>query len=210
MSINHDLAGNTPLLYRCLQHKACWWLLLLTPLLRMVWLVLQGELVNPIEFITHSTGTWALSLLCATLAITPLRQLSGWAGWQRYRRLLGLFAFFYACLHWLTYLWLDQFFALDAIVADLVKRPFILLGMLAFTLLLPLAITSTQGWMRRLKRRWGQLHQLVYPAALLGVLHYLWLVKRDLTTPLLFATGLALLLGWRLWRWVKPRWGGAG
>jgi sulfoxide reductase heme-binding subunit YedZ len=118
--------------------------------------------------------------------------------------MLGLYAFFYASVHLLIYLWLDQLFDWAAIVQDIIKRPFITVGMAAFALLLPLAITSTDGWLRRLKRRWGQLHRLVYPLALLAVLHYLWLVKRDLTEPLLYAAVLAVLLGMRLWWRLRP------
>jgi sulfoxide reductase heme-binding subunit YedZ len=132
-----------------------------------------------------------------------LRQLSGWAAWLRVRRLLGLSTFAYAVAHFVLYVWLDQGLEAAAIWRDVLKRPFVTAGMAAFVLLLPLAITSTDGWMRRLKRRWGQLHQLVYPAAALAVLHYLWLVKKDLTQPLLYALALAMLLGWRLWRWGR-------
>ncbi|MBA4708020.1 sulfite oxidase heme-binding subunit YedZ [Aquitalea aquatica] len=180
-------------------------LLALLPLARAAWIVLSGMAVNPVEFITRSTGTWTLSFLLITLAISPLRQLSGW-GWPlRLRRMLGLYAFFYGCLHFTTYLWLDQFFDWSGILHDIAKRPFITVGFAAMLLMTPLAITSTQGWMRRLKRNWGRLHRLVYPVAMLGVLHYWWLVKKDLTQPLLYGTALALLLGWRLYRrWRQP------
>ncbi|MFC4160630.1 protein-methionine-sulfoxide reductase heme-binding subunit MsrQ [Chitinimonas lacunae] len=178
----------------------------LLPLGRMAWIVLSGQAVNPIEFITRSTGTWTLVLLLLTLAITPLRRIGNWPTLLRLRRMLGLFAFFYACLHFLTYLWLDRFFDLGDIVRDIAKRPFITVGFAAFVLLLPLALTSTDAMMRRLKRNWQRLHYSVYAVAVLGVLHYLWLVKRDLTEPLLYGALLALLLGWRLW-W---RWGRGG
>ncbi len=178
--------------------------LCLLPLARLVVLGARGELsANPIEFITHSTGTWTLVGLLATLSITPLRRMTGRASLLRYRRMLGLFAFSYASLHFTTYLWLDQFFDPAAIVKDIVKRPFVTAGFAAYLLLIPLAATSTHAMMRRLGRNWQRLHRLVYAAAALGVLHYLWLVKKDLTQPLLYAVVLALLLGMRLpWRRV--------
>ena len=174
-------------------------LLCLLPLLRLVGLGFSGELgANPIEFITRSTGTWTLVGLLVTLSVTPLRRLTGRADLVRYRRMLGLFAFFYACLHFVTYVWLDQFFDPAAIARDIVKRPFITVGFTAFVLLLPLAVTSTHAMMRRLGRRWQQLHRLIYVIALLGVIHFLWLVKKDLTEPLTFGAVLALLLALRL------------
>lgn len=192
-------------------------LLCLLPLMRLIALGMDGGLgANPIEFITRSTGTWTLVGLLVTLSVTPLRQLSGRAGLIRYRRMLGLFAFFYACLHFVTYLWLDQFFDPVAIARDIVKRPFITVGFSAFTLLIPLAATSNHAMMRRLGRRWQLLHRLIYLIAVLGVIHYLWLVKKDLTEPLLYGGMLALLLAVRLpWgvaalqaarnRWVPAR-----
>lgn len=175
-------------------------LVCLLPLLRLVWLGFSGGLgVNPIEFVTRSLGTWALSFLLITLTITPLRRLTGQGHWLRYRRMLGLFAFFYATLHLLSYLWLDQFFDWREILVDIYKRPFITAGMTAFLLLLPLAATSTDRAMRTLKRNWQRLHRLVYPAALAAVLHYFWLVKQDLTQPILYALVLTLLLGSRLY-----------
>lgn len=180
--------------------KAGIFLLCLLPLGRLAWLGFHGGLgANPIEFVTHSTGTWTLNFLLITLAVTPARRLFDWAAPQRYRRMLGLYAFFYAVLHFLTYLWLDQFFDWHAILKDIAKRPFITVGFSAFVLLLPLAATSTNAMMRRLGRRWRQLHRLVYAIAALGIVHYLWLVKKDLTQPLLYAAVLALLLGLRLW-----------
>ncbi len=171
----------------------------LLPLLRLIGLGVSGGLgANPIEFITRSTGTWTLVGLLVTLSVTPLRRLTGRADLIRYRRMLGLFAFFYACLHFVTYVWLDQFFEPAAIAKDIVKRPFITVGFSAFMLLIPLAATSTQVMMRRLGRRWQQLHRLVYPIALLGVIHYLWLVKKDMTEPLIYGAVLALLLAMRL------------
>lgn len=186
--------------------KAGVFVLALVPLLRAVVHVARGLEVNPVEFVLHSTGTWALSFLLITLTITPLRRLTGWNDLVRGRRMLGLFAFFYACLHLLTYLGLDQNFDVHHIAHDVVKRPFITVGFTAFVLLIPLAVTSTQGWVRRLKRRWSTLHRLIYPIAALGVLHYWWLVKRDHTTPLLFGLALLVLLGARvLLRWQAAR-----
>lgn len=183
--------------------KIAVFLLALLPLARAAWIVLSGMAVNPVEFITRSTGTWTLSFLLITLAISPLRQLSGWSWPLRLRRMLGLYAFFYGSLHFTTYVWLDQFFDWPGMLHDIVKRPFITVGFAAMLLMTPLAITSTQGWMRRLKRNWGRLHRLVYPVALLGVLHYWWLVKKDLTQPLLYGSVLAVLLGWRLYRRLR-------
>jgi len=187
--------------------------LCLLPLGRLVFLAGSGGLgANPIEFITRSTGTWTLVGLMLTLSITPLRRLSGRAGLVRYRRMLGLFAFFYASLHFMTYLWLDQFFDPAAIARDIVKRPFITMGFAAFVLLIPLAATSTSAMMRRLGRNWQRLHRLIYPIALLGVAHYLWLVKKDLTEPLIYGGVLILLLAMRLpWgaralKEVRNRW----
>jgi len=177
------------------------WLALLCvlPLLRLLALGVSGGLgANPIEFITRSTGTWTLVGLLVTLSITPLRRLTGRADLVRLRRMLGLFAFFYACLHFVTYIWLDQFFDAAAVARDIVKRPFITVGFTAFVLLIPLAATSTHAMMHRLGRRWQQLHRLIYPIAMLGVIHFLWLVKKDLTEPLIFGAVLALLLVLRL------------
>ncbi len=180
--------------------KVLLFLICLLPLVRTGWLVLGGSLVNPVEFVTRSTGTWALAWLWLTLAIRPLKYFSGWSLPMRLRRELGLFAFFYACLHLLCYLWFDKFFDWPAIFSDLLGRPFISIGTLAFALLLPLAITSTDGWIRRLKRNWARLHWLVYPAALASLLHYFLEVKLDLREPLQYALVLAVLLGWRVYR----------
>jgi methionine sulfoxide reductase heme-binding subunit len=171
----------------------------LLPLVRLIVLGGSGGLgANPIEFITRSTGTWTLTGLMVTLSVTPLRRLTGRAALLRYRRMLGLFTFFYASLHFVTYIWLDQFFDPSAIARDIVKRPFITVGFTAFVLLVPLAATSTHAMMRRLGRRWQQLHRLVYVIALLGVVHYLWLVKKDMTEPLIYGGVLAALLAMRL------------
>jgi len=171
----------------------------LFPLARLIILGGSGGLgANPIEFITHSAGIWTLTGLMVTLSVTPLRRLTGRAELIRYRRMLGLFTFFYASLHFVTYVWLDQFFDLAAIARDIIKRPFITVGFAAFVLLIPLAATSTHAMMRRLGRRWQQLHRLVYLIAMLGVIHYVWLVKKDLTQPLIYGAVLALLLVMRL------------
>ncbi len=159
----------------------------------------RGLGANPIEYITHSTGWWTLGFLLLTLTVTPLRRLTGAAWLLRLRRMLGLFAFFYACLHFTTYLWLDQFFDPAGIAKDLVKRPFITIGFAAFLLLIPLAATSTNAMVRRLgAQRWQKLHRLVYVIAVLGVLHFWWLVKKDIREPLVFAAVLAVLLLARL------------
>ena len=186
--------------------KALIFVACLFPIARDVWIVLSGQAINPIEFITRSMGTWTLTFLLITLAITPLRRLTGWAVLQKFRRMLGLFAFFYVVLHFTTYIWLDKFFDLHAILKDIYKRPFITVGFAAFLLLTPLAATSTDAMMRRLKRNWGRLHKLVYPIAILGVLHYWWLVKKDLTQPEIYAGVLVVLLGVRLvWKWQAGR-----
>lgn len=172
----------------------------LVPVAVLVWAGFGGRLgANPVETVTHDTGQWALRLLLVTLAVTPLRRLTGWSPILRLRRMLGLFAFFYALLHLTTYLWLDQFFAWSAVLEDVLERPFITLGMAAFLLLVPLAATSTNAMIRRLGgRRWRLLHRLVYPAAALAVAHFLWLVKADLREPLVYAGVLALLMAARL------------
>lgn len=184
---------------RIQQIKAALFVACLVPLARLVYLGMTGGLgANPIEFITHSTGTWTLVGLLTTLSVTPLRKLTG-QGWLiRVRRLLGLFAFFYACLHFTTYIWLDQFFDLHSIAKDIAKRPFITVGFAAFVLLVPLALTSTNAMMKRLGRNWQKLHRLVYPIAVLGVVHYLWLVKKDITSPLIYGLVLSLLFLMRL------------
>ncbi|QEL56776.1 sulfoxide reductase heme-binding subunit YedZ [Chromobacterium paludis] len=192
-------ASATPADRRLAVGKVLLFLVCLLPLARAAGIVLTGEAVNPVEFITRSTGTWTLVWLLATLSMTPLRRLTGQAWPLKCRRMLGLFAFFYASLHFTTYLWLDQFFDWHHILKDIAKRPFITVGFAAIVLMTPLALTSTQAWMRRLKRNWGKLHRLVYPVAILAVTHYWWLVKRDITQPLIYAAALALLLGLRLW-----------
>ncbi|HSP98854.1 MAG TPA: protein-methionine-sulfoxide reductase heme-binding subunit MsrQ [Candidatus Dormibacteraeota bacterium] len=149
---------------------------------------------NPIEAITHATGLWGLRFLLASLAITPLRRLSGWNWLISYRRTLGLLAFTYAMLHVATFVVLDHYFDWTAIVADVRKRPYVTAGALAFTCLVPLALTSTRGWIRRLGKRWTTLHRLAYVAAIAVVIHYWWLVKADVRAPLWYGAALALLL----------------
>ncbi len=173
----------------------------LFPLGLLVWDGFSGALgAEPIEELTHRTGDWALRLLLITLAITPARQIFGWRALIRLRRMLGLFAFFYALLHALIYVVLDIGFYWQEIFEDVVKRPYITAGFSAFVVLIPLALTSTKGMMRRLGRYWQPLHRLVYGAATLAVFHYLWLVKADLRSPLIYAAILSMLLGYRLWR----------
>lgn len=157
---------------------------------------------NPIEFITRSTGTWTLVMLCLTLAITPLRRWTGYNELIRLRRMLGLFAFFYGVLHLGTYVWFDQFFDLTAMLRDIVKRPFITAGFVAFLLMLPLAITSTRAMQRRLGRRWAVLHRLVYVVAIAALLHYAWhkAGKNDFSEVGIYALVIAVLLGARLFR----------
>lgn len=172
----------------------------LVPLAWLVWDGAQGRLSpNPVEAITHRTGDWILNFLLLTLAITPLRKISGWHWLLRLRRMLGLFAFFYACLHFTTYIWLDQFFDLSEVWKDIAKRPYITVGFTAFVLLIPLALTSTNAMVKRLGgQRWRRLHRLVYVIAIAGVLHYLWLVKSDIRLPLAYGFVLAILLVLRI------------
>lgn len=160
---------------------------------------------DPVAEIEHRTGLWALRFLMIALAVTPLRQLTGQSGLLRFRRMLGLYAFFYATLHLSVYLGLDLRGYWTQIFEEIVKRPYITVGFAAWLLLVPLAITSTQGCMRRLGRRWGQLHKLVYAIGVLAVLHFWWLVKSDIREPLLYAAILAVLLGWRAWKAVSRR-----
>jgi methionine sulfoxide reductase heme-binding subunit len=161
---------------------------------------------NPIEVITRSTGKWTLVFLLLTLAITPLRKILGQRWLIRFRRMLGLFAFFYVSLHFTTYIWLDKFFDVHEMLVDIQKRKFITVGFTAFVLLIPLAVTSTSGWIRRLGgQRWRRLHQLIYVSAVLGVVHFLWLVKADLRRPIYYGTVLALLLLYRVAAWITPR-----
>ncbi|QNA87634.1 sulfoxide reductase heme-binding subunit YedZ [Massilia sp. Dwa41.01b] len=183
----------------------------LLPFIRIAWLVFRQVPVDPLEFITHETGDWALYLLTITLAVTPLRRLTGWNWLIKLRRMLGLFAFFYALLHFIAFFWFDHFFDVGAMLRDVGKRPFILVGFTAFVLLIPLAATSTNGMIRRLGgKRWQWLHRLIYLVAPLAVLHYWWMkaAKNNLAQPMLFAGIVALLLGLRvLWSRGKARTG---
>ena len=164
----------------------------------------QGNLgANPLEVITHTTGNWTLRFLLITLCITPLRQLTKQYWLIQYRRMLGLFAFFYGSLHLTTYLWFDKFFVWHDIWQDVAKRKFITLGFLAFVLMIPLAVTSTKGMIRRLGKRWTALHRLIYVSAMAGVIHYYWLVKADHRLPLLYGALLMVLLGYRV---IKGFW----
>jgi len=182
-------------------------LLCLVPLGILVWQALTANLgANPVEFIQHATGDWTLRFLVFTLCITPLRKLLKLPDLIRLRRMLGLFAFFYACLHFLTYLGPDQSFELAAIWKDIAKRPFITVGFAAFVLLIPLAVTSTAGWIRRLGgRHWQMLHRAIYISAICGVIHYYWLVKSAVLRPLTYGAIVAVLLLWRLGDWLIRR-----
>ena len=161
--------------------------------------------VNPVEYVTHQTGSWTLNFLLITLCITPLRVMTGRNELLKFRRMLGLFAFFYVCCHFCTWFVLDHFFDFGAMWHDVIKRRFITVGFAAFVLMMPLAITSNDAMIRRLKRNWARLHKLIYLIAILGVLHYWWLVKRDITDPLIYAVLLAALLLWRLARSQQQR-----
>jgi sulfoxide reductase heme-binding subunit YedZ len=186
-------------------------LLALGPLARLVLAGTTGAFgglgANPVELVTRSTGTWTLVLLCVTLAITPLRRLTGLAWLLRLRRMLGLFAFFYGVLHFTTYFWLDQWFDVAAIVRDVIKRPFITVGFVALVLMIPLAVTSTDAMIRRLGRDWGRLHRLVYGVAIAAVLHYWWHKsgKNDYSEVGWYAAAVALMLGWRVFDRLRAR-----
>jgi sulfoxide reductase heme-binding subunit YedZ len=182
-------------------------LLCLVPLGILVFRALTANLsANPVEFIQHATGDWTLRFLIITLCITPFRKLLKLPDLIRFRRMLGLFAFFYACLHFLTYLGPDQSFDVAAMWKDVYKRPFITVGFAAFVLLIPLALTSTAGWIRRLGgRRWQMLHRLIYVSAICGVIHYYWLVKSAVLRPLTYGAIVGVLLLWRLGDWLIRR-----
>lgn len=173
----------------------------LLPLARLFILAaMDGLGANPVEFVIRSLGTWTLVFLLATLSVTPLKWITGKVWLVQFRRMLGLFAFFYVCLHLLAYAGLDQWFDWNAITHDIAKHPYVLVGFAAFVLLVPLAATSNKFAMRRLGSRWQQLHRLVYLIAVLGVVHYWWLVKKDVREPLVYAAVLAVLLGIRILR----------
>lgn len=185
--------------------KALVFLICLVPFGELCWRYYRQDLgANPVEFITHATGDWVIRFLLITLSVTPLRKLFHLPQLARYRRMLGLFAFFYVCLHFMTWFWLDKAFDFSEMWKDILKRRFITVGMLAFALLIPLAITSTAGWVRRLGfERWQRLHRLVYFSALAGVIHYYWLVKSDVRLPLLYGAILAVLMLYRLAVWLR-------
>jgi sulfoxide reductase heme-binding subunit YedZ len=178
----------------------------LLPLGRLAWLGFHAGLgANPIEFITHSTGDWTLTFLLVTLSITPLRKLTRQYWLISFRRMLGLFAFFYGSLHLMTYVWLDKFFDVHEMLHDIAKRRFITAGMTAFALMIPLALTSTNWSIRKLGKRWQMLHRLIYFSASAGVIHYIWLVKADRKKPLEYAFVLGMLLLYRIVAWAATR-----
>jgi len=190
--------------------KPTLFLLLLAPTIWLIaglWLNTLGA--NPIEYILHTLGDWALRILLLTLLLSPLRRLLNWIQLVQLRRMMGLFTFYYASLHLLCYLWFEQGFNLSSVYSDVWDRPFILFGMTAFLFLIPLAITSTRNKMRQLGRRWKVLHMLVYPAVIFGVVHFWWLVKADTTEPLIYALLTFILLTERLWRFKRGEKSGA-
>jgi methionine sulfoxide reductase heme-binding subunit len=184
----------------------------LLPLALLVWRGLNNDLsADPIAYITHRTGDWTLRFLVITLAITPLRKILRLPQLIRFRRMMGLMAFFYVCLHFTTWIWLDKSFVWCEMWKDVLKRPFITVGFTGFVLLIPLAVTSTAGWIRRMGgKRWQMLHRLVYVTAVLGVIHYYWLVKSDVRKPLIYGFLVGILLAWRLGAWLIGRRGKAG
>jgi sulfoxide reductase heme-binding subunit YedZ len=181
--------------------KAIVFALCLVPLALVAWDLVQGNFSEPIEEMERATGRWALRLVAVTLAVTPLRWLTGWGWLARYRRMVGLFAFFYATVHLCIYAVLDMELDVADLVEDVVEHPYVTVGFATWLLLVPLAATSTKGWIRRLGgRRWNRLHRLTYAVAVGGTVHYLWAVKKDTLWPLTYALVFALLLGWRAWR----------
>lgn len=184
--------------------KAIVWVVALLPAARLAFLILTGgDLTpNPIEYITHQTGWYALLILLVSLAVTPARRLTGWHALIKFRRLLGLLGFFYVALHFATWFVFDKFFDVVEMGKDVAKRPYITVGMAGLLMLIPLAVTSTTGWIRRLGRRWQRLHRLAYVVPVAGVLHFWWLVKSDIREPLAFGAATAVLLGVRLW-WAR-------
>jgi sulfoxide reductase heme-binding subunit YedZ len=188
-------------------NKALVFINCLVPLALLGWDAMRGQLgANPLEFVTRTTGTLTLVFLLLSLAVTPARKLTGAQWLIKFRRMLGLYAFFYGLLHFLTYVWFDKFFDARAVLTDIPQRPFIAVGMASFFLMIPLAVTSTNGMIKRLGgKRWARLHKLVYATAIGGVLHYYMLVKADTRKPLVFAAVLALLLGYRLFAAYKSK-----
>ncbi|MFW5431896.1 MAG: sulfite oxidase heme-binding subunit YedZ [Methylophilaceae bacterium] len=186
--------------------KSLIWVLALLPLARLFWLGFNdGLTANPVEFVERSLGTWALVFLLITLSMTPIRLLTGIVWQVQLRRMLGLWMFFYACLHITAYVWLDYSFLWDEIIKDIIEHPYVLVGFSAFLLTIPLAVTSNNAMMRRLKSNWKKLHQLIYVIAILGVLHFWWLVKKDVTEPFYYAFALACLLGIRVYFKYKSK-----
>jgi sulfoxide reductase heme-binding subunit YedZ len=180
-------------------YKFILFLICLLPMVQLFTGAMMNSLgVNPVETIIRTTGDWTLYFLLITLSVTPVRQLLGFKSLIRYRRMLGLYSFFYACMHFLSYIWFDQFFDVAEILKDIVKRPFITLGFISLLLMSLLAITSTNKMMQRLKRNWKRVHQLIYPIAMMGVLHFFMMTKADYKQPLILATILVILLGYRL------------
>jgi methionine sulfoxide reductase heme-binding subunit len=202
-------AGWVTVALRSAGAKPLLWLLALWPLASLVWGAVANTLgANPAETLIRSTGDWTLRFVCLTLAITPLRHSTGWHALARFRRLLGLFTFFYGVLHFLCFAWLDMGLDLGAIVRDIAKRPFILVGTAALLLMVPLAATSFNRAIQALgAQRWQALHRLVYGTALLGLLHFFWMrsAKNNFAEVAVYAAVLALLLGWRVWRWAQRR-----
>jgi sulfoxide reductase heme-binding subunit YedZ len=187
--------------------KSALFFISLLPLGRLIWLGFSDDLgANPIEFATRSTGTWALVFLCITLAMSPLRMLTGWVTWIRWRRMFGLFCFFYACIHFSIWFWLDQNLDFQAMWADVLKRPFITMGFTSFALLIPLAVSSNNWAVRTLGRRWSLLHKLVYVIACTTIIHYWWhkAGKNDLQTVSIYGSVVLLLLLCRL-PWLRSR-----
>lgn len=180
--------------------KATLFLMCLIPCARLIWLAVNDDLsANPIEFIERSTGFWSLFILLATLSLTPIRLLTGRTWQLQFRRMLGLFMFFYACLHITTYLWLDYSFVWSDITKDIIKHPYVLVGFTAFVLTIPLAITSNNVMIKLLRERWKKLHRLVYLIGILGIVHFWWLVKKDIREPLFYGVILAILLSIRVY-----------
>jgi methionine sulfoxide reductase heme-binding subunit len=171
----------------------------LAPLIWLAIRTLTNRLgINPVEDLELTTGIWALRFLVVTLAVTPVRRITGWNRVIQYRRMFGLFTFFYVCIHFTIYIGIDQFFAFGSIVKDVAKRPFITMGFTAFVLMIPLAMTSTKGWIRRLGKKWQLLHRLIYISAVCAAIHYLWKVKVMIGSPVYYAVVIGALLGFRL------------
>jgi sulfoxide reductase heme-binding subunit YedZ len=184
--------------------KPALFLLCLIPFLQLAYRAYAGDLgANPIDTVTRFTGSWALLFLLTSLGVTPLRRITGWHDLIKFRRMLGLYAFFYASLHFATFVGLDHFFDFGRIGKDILKRPYVTAGFTAFVVMIPLALTSSAGMIRRLGKRWHQLHRLAYVAAIAAVVHFYWLVKSDIGRPLQYGAVLALLLGYR----IAVRWG---